>query len=343
MTLEDVIAALTSEWEATKQPVKQRASVLPFATYDDGTAHLAVPAVIASIFEGAGKGAAMSGHDVMADPMMAIPAAVDVAGGAMTGGFAASAAGSAPRGALMANGIGKPRGVDPATLVGAQQEAIYTGLADIKTGQPARVKGYHATTANFDSFDPSFIGKNSGETAGFAFSSDPDHAGSYIPPSYRDNPAIIPADIDFKNPFVHDANGNLWRQLNGPPTKPNPLWAERAELEKSLVDGGMSYFDAAIEARRILGNPDGPRFFDTGVDGFSIHDLGRKAQSQGHDGLIVKNVIDRGDVGNTPGNTFIALSPGTVRSATTGELLYSNSNPSTALALELAKYAGGKE
>lgn len=100
MTLEDVIAALTSEWEATKQPVKQRASVLPFATYDDGTAHLAVPAVIASIFEGAGKGAAMSGHDVMADPMMAIPAAVDVAGGAMTGGFAATAAGATPKNAV---------------------------------------------------------------------------------------------------------------------------------------------------------------------------------------------------------------------------------------------------
>lgn len=121
---------LWDEWEATKQPVQERGTlfdvepsdsiiqnlfslprianqIAPVATYEDGSKHLAWPSLLAMAPEGFALGQALSGHDIAANPEIGIPAAVDVAGGAMTGGFAATAAGAGERGALMANGLSR--------------------------------------------------------------------------------------------------------------------------------------------------------------------------------------------------------------------------------------------
>jgi len=61
----------------------------------------------------------------------------------------------------------------------------------------------------------------------------------------------------------------------------------------------------------------------------------REAAKRGHDGLIVRNVADDGEIATT----YAALQPGTVKSATTGETLFSNPKeaaPAGALAMDAA-------
>ena len=56
----------------------------------------------------------------------------------------------------------------------------------------------------------------------------------------------------------------------------------------------------------------------------SIDMMAARARDMGHDGLIVENVRDSGPVATT----YAALQPNTVRSATTGEVLFSDNRPS---------------
>jgi len=59
---------------------------------------------------------------------------------------------------------------------------------------------------------------------------------------------------------------------------------------------------------------------------FTTDELAKLAELRGHDGLIVKNVDDVtfGKMAGKPTTTYAALKPGTARSATTGETLFSN-------------------
>ena len=44
-----------NEWEATKQPLKQRGSVLPLGEYEDGSVHMAVPGMLEAPLEAPGR------------------------------------------------------------------------------------------------------------------------------------------------------------------------------------------------------------------------------------------------------------------------------------------------
>jgi hypothetical protein len=62
-------------------------------------------------------------------------------------------------------------------------------------------------------------------------------------------------------------------------------------------------------------------------DSFGVSDsneLARKARLQGHDGLVIQNVDDGMNSGGPLSTTYAALRPGTVKSSTTGETLFSN-------------------
>jgi hypothetical protein len=116
-------------------------------------------------------------------------------------------------------------------------------------------------------------------TTGFWASSDPKVANSYADPTqwrYPTGPAIIPADIEFKNPLIVNAKGSSWHQV---------------EFEDNII---------------------------------STEDLKELARNRGYDGLVVRNVVDAftDTGGNIVADTYLALGKGTVRSANTGEILY---------------------
>ena len=82
---------LMGEWDKTKQPLKERASVLPLGQYEDGSVGMAWPGLLAAPAEGvANFGSRGYGEE-------AVPynsrMAFDAAGGAMTGGFGVGMAG----------------------------------------------------------------------------------------------------------------------------------------------------------------------------------------------------------------------------------------------------------
>ena len=56
----------------------------------------------------------------------------------------------------------------------------------------------------------------------------------------------------------------------------------------------------------------------------STDDISSKARELGHDGLVIKNVVDSMSDLATPATTYVALKRGTVRSPLTGETLFSD-------------------
>lgn len=102
-------------------------------------------------------------------------------------------------------------------------------------------------------------------------------------------PAIIPADVFFRRPFIHDAKGGQWDNLRIP--------------AKELPGGGGMVDDYG------------------GHISFTTDDLVKEIRDHGlHDGVVVKNVRDDGP----PATTVTAIEEGTVFSPLTGEKIYSN-------------------
>lgn len=93
-----------------------------------------------------------------------------------------------------------------------------------------------------------------------------------------------PADFNFNNPLVVDAAHNQWDEI--PLSQP-----ALRHLDLSTQSGGITNADTLAK-------------------------VGREA---GHDGLVIRNVLDEGPLATT----IAALRPGTVKSPLTGETLFS--------------------
>ncbi|MDO9381830.1 MAG: hypothetical protein Q7T86_03110 [Hyphomicrobiaceae bacterium] len=107
-----IAGRIKQAWDDTKQPIKEetRGLVAPFAQYEDGSYHLAVPEMAGLPgFWRAQEKLASEGFPDPRDPEAVMRLADDTAaaaGGAMTGGVAAGVMGAVPEGAVAANGIG---------------------------------------------------------------------------------------------------------------------------------------------------------------------------------------------------------------------------------------------
>ncbi len=77
------------------------------------------------------------------------------------------------------------------------------------------------------------------------------------------------------------------------------------------------------QGRRWSNIPDEQSPFGTSTS----DDLAWKARRAGHDGLVIRNVLDSLDA-TSPSDTYAALRPGTVTSPLTGETLFSDNRPS---------------
>lgn len=99
------------------------------------------------------------------------------------------------------------------------------------------------------------------------------------------NPVVTEVEARFKNPLEIDARGEMFYELPATP-----------------------------ETRRVAG--DGERY--------SIDDIADFAKDAGHDGLVVRNVVDAPGYGDAnPTTTVAALKRGTVFDPHTGNLIYS--------------------
>ena len=141
--------------------------------------------------------------------------------------------------------------------------------------------------------------KHGNESKAMFSSSDPMTAGTYADGMGNgsfENGAMMPLDLNFKNPMTIDAQGSRWTQI-----------------------------------------PDGPGYTT------STDHLAERARQRGHDGLIVRNVLDSLSARDlSPADTYVALKRGTVTSPLTGETLFSNgSKPGAAIGNSLVESQQG--
>jgi len=163
---------------------------------------------------------------------------------------------------------------------------------------------YHATTGDFQKFDPEKANTQSktGVPHGvFSFSSHPDVAGTYAMENegywskdYKPNANIMPVHLSVKKPLVIDALGNSWASI-----------PHKGEIK-------------------------------------DINQIVKEAKASGkYDGVIVKNVYDsavgktKEGVGNTPTTSFFAFNPAQIKSATGNQGTFDSSNP------DITKAGGG--
>lgn len=86
-----VVNALLGAWDQTKQPLKQRATILPLGEYEDGSVSPAWPGLLAAPFEGMANFGRYGYNSPEAIEDNA-RSAFDIAGGAMTGSLAVAGA-----------------------------------------------------------------------------------------------------------------------------------------------------------------------------------------------------------------------------------------------------------
>ena len=209
---------LMGEWDKTKQPLKERASVLPLGQYEDGSVGLAWPGLLAAPAEGmANFGSRGYGED-------AVPynsaMAFDAAGGAMTGGFGVGMAGG-----MVDNALGSAGG------------NLTQSASDLPMDLASRMG--RAREMGFDTQTPLYHGTRSGEFPEFS----PSQNGTLGPGAYLTNNAADAGD------FARFASGD-----NGPSVMPVMARGQMADMAEynALLDQTLPYRDAQREAIRIL-------------------------------------------------------------------------------------------
>ena len=162
-----LLRGLMGEWEATKQPLTNRAAVLPLGEYEDGSVHMAVPGMLEAPLEAPGRMAQTmidqnegrisyeDANKAMAGPAFDMVSAAPFATAAMGG------VGAVPKGALAANAVdldhlgffskalrsardlGQAKGTPEQMLApllkqsGVKAEIEATGLAKALEGRPS--------------------------------------------------------------------------------------------------------------------------------------------------------------------------------------------------------------
>ncbi len=175
-------------------------------------------------------------------------------------------------------------------------------------GEPLVV--YHGTGADFGGvFDTNGRGKTS--DAGAFFSSSPSVADSY---TGRNGGLSIPAYLSLQRVVVVDAGGKNWNsvQQKAKVFLPTARGTTKSTSVRNLFKGEWDYPD----------------------DTASTDDLARWARANGYDGLVVKNVSDRGSSGSfqtdeakVPSDIYVAFRPEQIKSATGNSGTFDPTNP----------------
>lgn len=172
--------------------------------------------------------------------------------------------------------------------------------------------GYLGTSSDIESFDLNRLGNNSGSLSGFSFSSSPDVASSYA-----QNVRVVRPD--WYNKEWQEAFGNYYSK------KKAVRDTAREKIKKlySINDEVTSYETYARDGAAVMPvrlNPGKSKVFDANGRNFrdiNINDLAKSAKDEGFDSLIVKNVIDPGNIdpaAKKVADTTFIFDPSNIRS-----------------------------
>jgi hypothetical protein len=226
------------------------------------------------------------------------------------------------------------------------EDAVLAGLA--MTGAGAFGLGSRAARGSVAGAEraeaSSGLPSNSVE-AGRLASNPPEAApAGFIPAAAGAGPQPLTARV-----YRGASNHEQW-----PPTNPrhDAFWAsDNPEVASSYASeairhggdmGSVTPADVTFQNPMVV-NAKGNRWDQWHADGeFSSNELLRQARNAGHDGLVIQQTQD-GLTGGVPvATTYAALKPGTVKSATTGETLFSNPPDAAPAGLLATPYQEGQ-
>ncbi len=188
-------------------------------------------------------------------------------------------------------------------------------------GRPLTV--YHGRSVDFDAFNPD-AGQGKSHGTGAFFSSSPAVASAYAGGVNGGN--VVPAYLALRTPATIDAGGRNWNRLDKRVrvwlpsiVVPDEVEAIAAELQDRPVQPGL------MKRLKPRSTTLGALFPDELVyddDYASTDDLARWARNRGHDGLIIRNIIDCGpsgihftDAAREPADLFVAFRTDQIRFA----------------------------
>lgn len=170
---------------------------------------------------------------------------------------------------------------------------------------------YHGTKDDFNSFSPDLVNSNTGTnfsgTSAYFFTNCTDTALSYagqktesfgLPPHLKSEYADIIATKDYEKAdeyFRQNAVRNQKTYADGGNVKLFYL-----NMKKPLI----------VNARKASWSE-----IPFEYDWWSINDLMARAKKLGHDGMIVKNVLDRQEGKGEPSTVYIVYQPSQIKSA----------------------------
>lgn len=175
-------------------------------------------------------------------------------------------------------------------------------------GQPLVV--YHGTGGDFDVFSTNGRGKTY-DTGAF-FTSNPLVADTY---ATGDAPNVMPVYLSLQSPVIVDAGGKNWQLIQQSARVSLPA------IDTVTVDD-QTQPKAKRKARNMRVRDLFPGEWDYADDTASTDDIARWARRNGYDGVIIKNVRDRGPSGRfsteealTPSTLYVAFSSEQIKSA----------------------------
>lgn len=167
-------------------------------------------------------------------------------------------------------------------------------------GEQKGIRAYHGGQASDWRTGEPYSELNSANGPWSAFYSDNPNVSNKFAEGYTGGQAVFPVDIQLENPRVIDANGRPAREMQFTSDKLN--WNahnnKTGEIAKD-ADGFSELFPWSDDFKSAI-------------------------LDKNHDGVVLKNTADEGTI-------YIPTKRGTVKSATTGEVLYSNPKESASL------------
>lgn len=204
---------------------------------------------------------------------------------------------------------------------------------------PEPLRGYHGTSENITKFDPSIRGETTGAESArnaFWFAKSQELSSDYAVLAGNGPLAAVERKL-----AAFEDKARAGHMLSPEEAaEARRLYGDRDRITSELKDGlGVMEGANVIPADLRFKNPLVHDYAGAPYRDESFSSLVNKANEGGHDGLILKNTYDPAFPlqGRELTDIYGATKPGTVYSATTGDLLYSN--PKEAAALPLAAKA----
>jgi hypothetical protein len=321
-------------FRANEVPV-DRGFLAPLATYADGQTELAMPAFpLGAIWDGVRSFGAM-GFDTPEAIQHNAGAAFDTAGGIVQGGLGVGLAGGLADDAVRAAPKVAPKAYDLADPYITAELKRSQDLFKIAETGPKDQRGIARAYAQ-QALDNIERRQSSAQNQ----TSEPQDL--FNQPDIFSTAQTQPMPLDGQQTRAFRGLQDAGRLFNtkGITKDQVPLWAS-SDAEIANTYAGTNDKSAVLPLDFRFQNPleinaNGSDFFGVNWNGiFGTENIAKAARGQDYDGVKFNNIMDQGFTDDIPplSTTYAALRPGTVYSATTGDLLYSGAPTASSIPL----------